>query len=334
MRNPHSPGKPSPQSAESLLDGRVVASHGRHVVVEDAEGIRHGCRLFGRRLSPVCGDRVAWSLEAAEGATGMVVEVQPRDTTLSRCNLRGEPEDIAANLTHLVAVLAPVPAPDFSICDRYLAAAEWAGLSAGVVLNKADLRARAGAGLDAELAHYAALGYAVVETSKVGAEGIARLAALLAAHTSVLVGQSGVGKSSLTNLLIPGVEAAVNEVSRATEEGKHTTTASTLYHLPHGGELIDSPGVRDFSPPPPEPRHVAGGFREIAAAGHDCRFADCLHTGEPGCAVAAEAAAGRIPQRRLGSYLRLLDLARQFDEQRRSTTRKVSPGRPGGSRHR
>jgi ribosome biogenesis GTPase len=315
------------------LEGRIVASHGRHVVVEDARGDRHTCSLFGRRLVPVCGDRVLWSLESAEGARGRVASILPRDTTLARTSARGDPEVVAANLTQLVAVLAPVPAPDLAICDRYLAAAEWAGLQAAVVLNKSDLRARAGPELDAELAHYAALGYPVTETARSAPASITLLARQLQSHTSVLVGQSGVGKSSLTNLLVPGVEAAVNEVSRATEEGRHTTTASTLYHLPDGGEIIDSPGVRDFSPPTPEPRAVAGGFREIAAAGADCRFADCLHTGEPGCAVVA-AVGRRIPARRLASYRHLLELARAFDEQRRSTSRKQESPRAGGPRRR
>jgi ribosome biogenesis GTPase len=320
--------------ADRRLDGRVVANHGRHVVVEDAAGQRHACRLFGRRLAPVCGDRVTWSLEAAEGASGLVTEILPRDTVLARTSQRGDAEEIAANLDQLLAVIAPVPAPDFAICDRYLAAAEWAGLAAGVVLNKMDLRDRAGPELDAELGHYASLGYPVVETARTGAIGIDRLARVLAAHTSVLVGQSGVGKSSLTNLLVPGVEAAVNEISRATEEGRHTTTASMLYHLPGGGELIDSPGVRDFSPPTPPPRDVASGFREIVAAGASCRFSNCLHDGEPGCTVAAEAAAGRIPARRLASYRRLLEMARQFDDRRRNGGRKDEPRRPGSQRPR
>lgn len=310
-----------------------MASHGRHVVVEDPAGDRHACGLFGRRLAPVCGDRVVWSLQAAEGASGVVTAILPRETALARTSARGDPEVIAANLTRLVAMLAPVPAPDFAICDRYLAAAEWAGLQAAVVLNKSDLRDRAGPGLDAELAHYAALGYPVIETSRNGSAGIELLARQLQPHTSVLVGQSGVGKSSLTNLLVPGVEAAVNEVSRATEEGRHTTTASTLYHLPGGGEIIDSPGVRDFSPPTPDPRFVADGFREIAAAGAACRFADCLHVGEPGCAVAA-AAGDSIPARRFASYRHLLELARMFDERRRATSRKQEPPRGGGPRRR
>jgi ribosome biogenesis GTPase len=127
----------------------------------------------------------------------------------------------------------------------------------------------------------------------------------------VLVGQSGVGKSSLTNALVPGVAATGAEVTRASESGRHTTTTAALYPLPSGGELIDSPGVRDFSPPLPAPREIAGGFREIAALAAECRFRDCLHRREPGCRVTA-ACGGAVAPRRLESYLRLLELAEEL----------------------
>jgi len=297
--------------------GRIVAAHGRHVVVEDETGASRPARLFGRRLRVVCGDRVRWVEAEAEGAEGLVVAIEPRRSELARINASGAAEVIVANLDQLVAVLAPVPAPDFDLCDRYLAAAEWAGLDATIALNKSDLPEADADPLPAELAVYESLGYPVLRTSKRRADGAAALAAKLAGRISVLVGQSGAGKSSLTNLLVPGVEAAVQEVSRATEEGRHTTTASRLYHLPAGGDLIDSPGVRDFSPPLPAPREVATGFREIHAASAGCRFPDCRHLEEPGCAVAAAATTAAISARRLASYRRLLRLAAEFDTRRR-----------------
>ena len=286
----------------------MVASHGRDAVVEHDAGTRLRCRLQSRRLAVVCGDLVKWKPAVGEGAEGLVTEVLPRRTVLARLNQRGETEPVAANLSQLAVVIAPVPAADFGLCDRYLAAAEWAGLSACIVANKSDLAA-AHPPLDAALAEYAAIGYAVVRTSKRTEDGVAALARLLDRKTSVLVGQSGVGKSSLTNRLVPGVEAAVDEVSRASESGRHTTTTSSLYRLPTGGELIDSPGVRDFAPPLPAPRDVAGGFREIAAAAGGCRFADCRHGREPGCAVIAAAATSAISARRLASYRKMVELA-------------------------
>ncbi len=302
--------KQGPQPVPAL-GGRVVASHGRDALVLDDAGRTVACRLEGRRLAVVCGDRVRWVRARGEGAAGRITEVRPRATVLARLNLRGETEPVAANLTQLAVVLAPVPAADFGLCDRYLAAAEWAGLKACIVANKSDLQEPSGA-FTATLAEYVRIGYPVVRASMRPADGIADLAARLAGETSVLVGQSGVGKSSLINRLVPGVEARVEEVSRATELGRHTTSTSSLYGLPTGGELIDSPGVRDFSPPLPAPRDLAGGFREIAAIGPGCRFQDCRHRREPGCAVAAAADDGRIPARRLASYRRLLDLAEEM----------------------
>jgi ribosome biogenesis GTPase len=321
----------SPRRRQQERPGRVVAAHGRRVVVQDTGGATHPCRLFGRSLVVVCGDRVRWVSARAEGATGLVVAVEPRRSTLARISLSGRPEPIVANLDQLIAVMAPVPSPDFALCDRYLAAAEWAGLAAAVALNKADLPEAASAAIRAELDTYRELGYPSVATSKRLPDGAAGLGRLLRDRVSVLVGQSGVGKSSLINLLVPGVEATVREISRATEEGRHTTTASALYHLPGGGDLIDSPGVRDFSPPLPPPRDVASGFRELAAAAPGCRFADCRHAGEPGCAVEQLAESGRISRRRLASYRHLLELASEFHDRLRTSGRtRPKPGR--GSR--
>ncbi len=304
----------------ALRTGRVVASHGRDATVADDAGGRVHCRLQGRRLAVVCGDRVNWRSTDTEGGTGIVVEILPRRNCLARIDARGNAEPVAANLTQIVAVLAPVPAPDFGLCDRYLAAAEWNGLAACVVANKSDLPDDGG-NLEAALADYVRTGYTVVHASKRRADGVDALRERLEGETSVFVGQSGVGKSSLTNALVPGVEAAVAEVTRASESGRHTTSTAFLYALPSGGELIDSPGVRDFAPPLPPPRDVAGGFREIAAQAANCRFRDCLHRGEPGCAVTG-AVAGAIVPRRMESYLRLLALAEEMADRASSRVRR------------
>jgi ribosome biogenesis GTPase len=321
--------RPTP-SREHTRAGRIVAAHGRRVVIEDERGSQHPCRLFGRRLEVVCGDRVRWVEEDTEGADGLVVEVLPRHSELSRIDLSGEPEHVVANLDQLVAVLAPAPAPDLSLCDRYLAAAEWAGLEAAVVLNKDDLPGAADPALQHDLEAYRRLGYPVVRTSKRREGGADALQQVLRGRTSVLVGQSGVGKSSLINLLVPGVEAAVQEISRATEEGRHTTTAAALYHLPGGGELMDSPGVRDFSPPLPAPRDVASGFRELAGLAVECRYPDCRHDGEPGCVAEERVASGEVSARRLASYRQLLKLAAEVEERRRTSGRlRGGPPRRG-----
>ncbi len=301
------PSTPDPPS----LAGRVVASHGRDAVVVADDGSRVHCRLLGRKLAVVCGDRVLWQSARTEGGAGVIVEVLPRASLLARISSRGDPEPVAANLTQLIAVVAAVPTPDFGLCDRYLAAAAWNSLTACIVANKSDLEDPGGM-VATVLGDYTRIGYHVVLTSKRQAGSIDALRARLAGQVSVLVGQSGVGKSSLINALVPGVEAAVDEVSRASESGRHTTTTASLYALPTGGELIDSPGVRDFSPPLPALRDVAGGYREIAALAADCRFRDCLHRREPGCRVTAAVEEGDIATRRLGSYRRLLALAEEM----------------------
>lgn len=305
--------------------GRIVAAYGGRVLVETPTGDRFPCRLFGRRLQVICGDAVRWSMAEAEGAEGLILEVEPRRSELARISATGTREPIVANLDLLVAVLAPVPAPDYALCDRYLAAAEWAGLAAAVTLNKTDLPGADDPTLAAELANYRALGYPVARSSKRTAGGAAELEALFKGHVSILVGQSGVGKSSLINLLVPGGNAAVQEVSRATDAGRHTTTASTLFHLPGGGELIDSPGVRDFAPSLPAPRDVACGFREIMREAAGCRFQDCRHTGEPGCAVHAAVGERRISARRLASYRQLRRLAEELEQRQRRSGKARAP---------
>lgn len=301
-------------------EGRVVASHGRDATVQDAAGSRIHCRLGGRRLTVVCGDRVRFAPGRTEGGAGVIVEVLPRRNVLARLTQRGTAEPVAANLTQIVAVVAPSPAPDFGVCDRYLAAAVWSGLEACIVANKCDLGFPAA--MEGALEEFRRIGYAVVASSTLSGTGIASLQQRLAGATSALVGQSGAGKSSLTNRLVPGVEAAVDAVSRASETGRHTTTTSSLYGLPSGGELVDSPGVRDFSPPIPLPREIATGFREIAALARDCRFRDCLHLREPGCAVSTACAEGRIAQRRLASYRRLVQIADRFAARGRERVRR------------
>ena len=311
-----------PEAPGVLHDGRVVASHGRQLEVEDGAGRRRACRLHGRRLVAVCGDEVRYAVPAGGEDAGLVWEILPRRRTLERLSGSGRAETVVANLTQLIAVAAPLPAPDWYVVDRYLAGAAWAGLAAVVVFNKCELGVAAE--MDAELAGYAALGYPVIRVSVRGAPGTAALAAPLAGAVSVLVGQSGTGKSSLLNVLVPEARAVTQEISRATEAGRHTTTHAALHRLAGGGDLIDSPGVRDYAPPLLAVREIASGFVELQAAASGCRFQDCLHDAEPGCAVGAGVAAGTIRRRRFDSYRHLVTLAREFEARfpdRRGTRR-------------
>ncbi len=242
-----------------------------------------------------------------------MLEVLPRRTALYRSNARGGTEAVLANLTRLLVVIAPVPRPDPFVTDRYLAAAESAGIAATPVLNKAEL------GMDtalrAQLDVYVAVGYECMTVSATTGEGVDALLSACAGHVAALVGQSGVGKSSLLRRLAPDAEVEIGGLMRE-EEGRHTTTVSRLYELPGGGKLIDSPGVRDFAPAIDrlDPRHL--GFIEVARLAPGCRFLDCRHMREPGCAVRAGVESGSMDARRYESYRRLRRLAEKLAESR------------------
>ena len=272
------------------------------MTVRDAAGRQLRARPFGRSVTVVCGDEVLCRSDPLHDELH-VVEVLPRRSALYRANLRGRSEPVVANLTRLLVVLAPVPAPDLFVLDRYLAAAESAHLGATLVVNKEEL------GVDdalaAELAAYAQAGYDAVRCSAhTGSGTAALLEALPADAVAALVGQSGVGKSSLIVRLLPEERVAIGELVRA-EEGRHTTTAARLFDLPEGRSLIDSPGVRDFAPAIDslDPRSL--GFVEVERLSPQCRFPDCRHMREPGCAVRAALDAGTLHPRRYESYRRL-----------------------------
>jgi ribosome biogenesis GTPase len=294
--------------------GRVVASFGRHVVVETREQTSIPCTLAARRLQVVCGDEVRWERSDTAGR-GIVLERLPRRSALSRVNATGRSEAVVANVSQLVVVFAPQPIPDLFIVDRYVAAAELYGMKALVVLNKSELTTEADP-CRTELSVYHGIGYAVGLCSAATGAGVDQLRPRLRSEVSVLLGQSGVGKSTLANLLLPGLDAETAQLSRSTMEGQHVTSVSTLHHLPGSGDLIDSPGVRDYAPEVEllaNPAHV---FREFAVPATQCRFQDCRHLREPDCGVRNAVAAGAITARRYESYRRLLRLQSRLREAR------------------
>jgi ribosome biogenesis GTPase len=294
------------------FDGQVTATFGRHLLVRDTAGKEWRARPFGRRVAAVCGDEVRCEIDARH-SEAYVVEVRPRRTCLSRSNLRGAAEPIVANLSLLLVTLAPVPEPDFFVVDRYLCAAASASIGASLVVNKCELGTSAGLG--AELTAYAAMGYRWIECSARAGTGLSALIDLCAGSVAALVGQSGVGKSSLVRHMIPEAEIRTGELVRA-EEGRHTTTASRLYDLPHSGHLIDSPGVRDYAPAPEQLEPLSLGFVEVARLAPGCRFGDCRHLREPECAVREAAESGAMHPRRYESYRRLRRLYDSLREAR------------------
>ncbi|MCP5429626.1 MAG: small ribosomal subunit biogenesis GTPase RsgA [Chromatiaceae bacterium] len=282
-------------------NGRVVVRHGRSLLIRDTDGNTVHAMFRANLGDVVCGDSVVWQPTA--NGEGVVVAVQPRHTALSRPGFGGQEKTIAANITQLVVVLASQPEPTGYLLDQYLVAAERINVGGLVCLNKADLLDDAGrTRFRAAFSHYEDIGYPVIEISAKTEHGLDPLQQRLRGHTSILVGQSGVGKSSLINALIPRQDIAEGRLSDATGLGRHTTSAATLYPLDSGGELIDSPGVRSFRLSQLDRRELERGFREFLPYLGQCRFHNCAHLAEPDCAILAAAAAGKIHRSRLDSY--------------------------------
>jgi ribosome biogenesis GTPase len=301
----------SSSDAAAEVPARVIESFGRRVTVSTADGATFPAELFGKRLTCVCGDEVTIRPPSREsGDVAKLVTVAPRRTSFARTDSRGRTEPLAANLSLLAVIVAPEPAPDPYIADRYLAGAALASISCMVLVNKSDLPSAQTPEFQALVDEYAAAGYDVMRLSARSAEGMAPLKARLTAAVTMLVGQSGVGKSTLTNTLVPESLRPTRTISESTGEGRHTTVSTALFRIPGSGELIDSPGVRDYAPPPVEDSQVQVGWPEILALAPQCRFNNCLHLREPGCAVTAAVAAEKLSARRYESYKRLINIIR------------------------
>ncbi len=286
--------------------GFVLASYGRGALVQSGDRTLH-CGLIGRKLRLVCGDRVTWRhLPTDDGPS--VESVEPRRNVIERIDARGRAEAVAANIDRLAIVVAPEPAPDWFLVDRYWAGALQKDIAILLLANKQDLGA---APLASELANYRSLRLPCSEVGCHSGAGIAALGRTLAGGVTLFVGQSGVGKSSLINVLAPRAAAQTAELTRDAE-GRHTTTTARWYRVAPGTAIIDAPGVRDFAPPAHFTRAAERGFVEIHAVGVECRFNDCRHMEEPGCAVRAGVDSMRISPRRYESYRRLARLYEQF----------------------
>ena len=289
---------------------RVLVSYGNTGVVELPDGRQLECRFRRSVGRPYCGDRVRLA-EADQGAA-MVDEILPRDNEFMRAGPNGRKQTIAANLDQVAIVVAPVPEPSRDLLERYLVAVHSLRTRPLIVLNKAERMADAALADHSplhRLGAYEALGYTVLRTSCKGPPGIETLPPALQAKTSILVGQSGVGKSSLVNALLPDLDLQTGELSRVTGKGTHTTTTTIMYRLPCGGRLIDSPGVWEYGLWPMSGEELAAGFVEFRPHAGRCRFNDCRHAGEPGCAIREAVEAGDILTWRYESYRRLLQQA-------------------------
>ncbi len=282
------------------MEGRVIAAHGRQYVVELPDGTRLPCFPRGKKSEIACGDRV--DIQRTSDDQGVVEAIQPRSSLLYRSNEIRQ-KLIAANVDQLVIVVATEPGFSDELITRALLAAESEEIAPLIVLNKCDLADRLPAARE-RLAVLEALGYPILELS--ARDHAEDLRPHLAGKTSVLVGQSGMGKSTLVNALIPEARAATREISQALDSGKHTTTHATLYHLDADSDLIDSPGLQEFGLGHLDRHEIEGAFPEFREYLGQCRFRDCRHDREPGCALTAAVDSGRIDRNRFAIYHRIV----------------------------
>lgn len=291
-----SDNQPGPEQS-----GLVIANYGPALIIERSDAGLFRCAVRQNLGNIVCGDRVVW--QALSEQEGIVIALEARRSLLSRPDYSGQLKPVAANLDQAVIILAPRPEPSESLIDRYLVVLNAAGIDALLVINKVDLLdAPALQAFEQRFAVYKEIGYRLLYASTRSDHGLDALRDCLNRRTSVMLGQSGVGKSSLIKALLPEREISIQALSEATGHGMHTTTTSMLYHLPVGGHLIDSPGVRSFEPGEVSLEQLAAGFVEFAPFLGSCRFSNCNHTVEPGCALRQALYDGRIDARRLQSF--------------------------------
>lgn len=284
----------------ALNEGLVIAHLGKGIAVEVGDQIIL-CQTLRKVATVVVGDRVMISLSTPE--QGRIEQILPRRSVLQRPSRGEQIRPVAANLDTIFVVFAVEPECDFLLLDQYLAISENSNIDAALVLNKTDLGCSEN--IEQELQNYLRLGYSLYRVSANHNIGLDQLRHVLSDQTSMFTGQSGVGKSSLTNTLLPDKTLKINSVSAITRHGRHTTTAATLYHLPQGGDLIDSPGVAIFGLAGLSEAQLAWGYREFHPFIGKCRFNDCRHVNDKDCAVREAAENGLIPFSRYQRFLKL-----------------------------
>ncbi len=283
-----------------LIEGLVVAHLGKGIAVEVAQNIIL-CQTLRKLDTVVVGDRVLVSQSSPD--QGRIEQLLPRRSVLQRPSRGDQIRAVAANIDTIFVVFAAEPDCDFLLLDQYLAICENCNIDAALVFNKIDLGCAES--IEKELQNYLSLDYDLYRVSANQNIGIVDLQKVLSTQTSMFAGQSGVGKSSLTNTLLPDKTLRINSVSETTRHGRHTTTAATLYHLPGGGDLIDSPGVAIFGLAGLSETQLAWGYREFHPHISKCRFNDCHHVNDKDCAVREAAENGQIPLSRYQRFLKL-----------------------------
>lgn len=290
----------------TLSTGRVITRFGAELLVENNKENSAPVRCTAKRKfdTIVCGDFITWHPNQHGNAS--VDDLLPRTNALTRPGYRGRPRTIAANIDQLVIVNSWLPETSWDLVDRYLIAAHQLDATAIIVMNKSDLAEEHATVADRQAMNaYQEIGYEVLEMNAHTGEGIAELQAQMNNKTSIFSGRSGVGKSSIANQILPDIDITVNVISDS-GEGKHTTTTATLYQLPSGGYLIDSPGVRDYALGNISLQELSDGYVEFLEYTNSCRFNNCTHDHEPGCAIRVAVSNDGISNERYQRYLNAL----------------------------
>ncbi|MFS1538602.1 MAG: small ribosomal subunit biogenesis GTPase RsgA [Candidatus Phlomobacter fragariae] len=304
-------------------DGLVISRFGQHADIETNEGDIQRCNIRRTIHSLVTGDRVIWrpvlNKQSNIKVNGVIEAVYERTSVLTRPNYYDGLKPIAANINQAIIVSAILPQLSLNIIDRYLVACETLNIAPIIILNKIDLLNKKNRKeINKVIKFYHNIGYVVLEVSSYTNEGIETLIEILIGKISIFVGQSGVGKSSLINNLLPNNEkkSLINQVSDNSGLGQHTTTTTRIYHFAKGGDLIDSPGIREFGLWHLTKEQITKGFVEFRQYIDYCKFRDCKHLDDPECALQQAVTAGKIAKSRFENYHRILASMEQIKPRR------------------
>lgn len=298
----------------SPQDGTVVSRFGKVADVENQQGEIFRCNIRRTLTSIVTGDKVIWRPNSDPKANSVIEAVYSRHSELVRPDFYDGIKPVAANIDQIMIISSVLPELSLNIIDRYLVACAVTDIAPVIVLNKIDLLSdEQNHNIQSILDYYRQLGYQVLLLSCKNEQGLDQFKHILQDKTSILVGQSGVGKSSIINQLLPELATQVNvgDISEISGLGQHTTTSTRLYHLPSGGDIIDSPGIREFGLWHLEPQQVMQGFPELYDYLTDCQFRDCNHLTDLNCGLQKAVEQGKIAPWRLNNYHNILQTMRE-----------------------